>query len=463
MSVKTILKPDFLNKFRRSKSGIAGVTILFLLIGMSVYAAAAVPLDSFRQWNNPNYWIKYPKSAMPAWTNIFTSKKQPEHLIKDDAIVTGGGSYQGVKNITYTYKFAFNYDFFPNDFMISYAVRYGSIPPIFDVQIGRPDGESFDLISSSLPSPQGTHYVFKDTLFSTDSQIHESLRSYQDRYSYNVDVTRPEVMIFSAKNNPSVLKGIYTFRLTFSFFDENGADKVLNTEFILGGKVFGLLGTDEMRHDLSTGILWGTPVALFIGLSVAIVSTFIGLFYGLTAAYKGKKTEPTLMMIVQIVINIPTLFILIILAITIGRSIFLIVGFFTLFGWVGMALISRSMGLQIKSYAYVEAAKLMGESDIKIIFRHIIPQLLPFAFATIALSVPSAILAESGLSFIGLGDPTIPTWGQILHDAQSSDAAARGMWWWIMPPGVMIGITTVAFVLISRALESIVNPRMKKI
>ena len=147
-------------------------------------------------------------------------------MIKDDAIVTEG-SYQGVKNITYTYKFAFNYDFFPNDFMISYAVRYGSIPPIFDVQFGRPDGESFDLISSSLPSPQGTHYVFKDTLFSTDSQIHESLRSYVDRYSYNVDVTRPEVMIFSAKNNPSVLKGIYTLKLTFSFFDENGADKVL--------------------------------------------------------------------------------------------------------------------------------------------------------------------------------------------------------------------------------------------
>lgn len=388
MTVKTILKPDFLNKFRRSKSGIAGVTILFLLIGMSIYAAAAVPLDSFRQWNNPNYWIKYPKSAMPAWTNIFTSKKQPEHLIKDDAIVTEGGSYQGVKNITYTYKFAFNYDFFPNDFMISYAVRYGSIPPIFDVQIGRPDGESFDLISSSLPSPQGTHYVFKDTLFSTDSQIHESLRSYLDRYSYNVDVTRPEVMIFSAKDNPSVLKGIYTLKLTFSFFDENGADKVLNTEFILGGKVFGLLGTDEMRHDLSTGILWGTPVALFIGLSVAIVSTFIGLFYGLTAAYKGKKTEPTLMMIVQIVINIPTLFILIILAITIGRSIFLIVGFFTLFGWVGMALISRSMGLQIKSYAYVEVAKLMGESDIKIIFRHIIPAAVAVCFCNYSFGRP---------------------------------------------------------------------------
>lgn len=462
MSIKTLLKPGFLNTFGRLKSGIAGVTVLILLIGISIYAATSIPLDSFRQWNNPNYWIKYPKSAMPAWTNIFASKKEPEQMIMDNAIVTQGFD-QGFKNITYTYKFPFNYDFFPDDFMLSYALEYGSTPPIFDVQLTRPDGESFDLISSSLPSPQNNHYIFKDTLFSTENQIHENLQNYINEYSYNVDPTKPEVMLFSAKNNQNVLKGIYTLRLTFSFFDENGADRVLNSEFILGGKVFGLLGTDEMRHDLSIGIIWGTPVALFIGLSVAIASTFIGLIYGLTAAYKGKKTEPTLMMIVQIIINIPVLFILIVLAITVGRSIFLIVGFFTLFGWVGMALISRSMGLQIKSYAYVEAAKLLGESDIKIVFRHIIPQLLPFAFATIALSVPSAILGEAGLSFIGLGDPTIPTWGQILHDAQSSDAAARGMWWWIMPPGVMIGITAAAFVLISRALESIVNPRMKKI
>jgi peptide/nickel transport system permease protein len=235
----------------------------------------------------------------------------------------------------------------------------------------------------------------------------------------------------------------------------------LSSEAILGGKVYGLLGTDELRHDLSIGILWGTPVALFIGASVAIISTFVGLIYGLIASYKGKRTEASLMMIVQIVINIPTLFILIILAITIGRSILLLVGFFILFGWMGMAIISRSMGMQIKTYAYVEAAKLFGESDIKIVFRHIIPQLLPFAFATIALSVPAAILTETGLSFIGLGDPTTPTWGQILNDAQSSAAAARGMWWWILPPGIMVGITSIAFVLISRSLESIVNKRSK--
>ena len=451
---------DFIRQFLRLKSGVAGVAILLFLIALSLYAAIVVPLESFKQWNNPNYWIKYPKAATPSWINFFSPTKEPEHLILRNAVIKKGLE-EGVTTLNYSYKFLFNYDFFPSDFMINYAVQYGSTPPVIDIELSRPDGNSFSIISSSLPSPQGQRYIFRDTIFSTENEIRDNLRNYLDRFSYDVDITRPQVMLFSAKDKQSVLKGVYTLNLTFSFFDQD--DKVINSEFILGGKVYGLLGTDELRHDLSIGVLWGTPVALFIGLSVAIVSTFVGLFYGLIAAYKGRRVEPIMMTIVQIVINIPVLFILIILAITIGRSLFLIVGFFILFGWIGMALISRSMGLQIKSYAYVEAAKLMGESDTRIIFRHIIPQLLPFAFATIALSVPTAILGESGLSFIGLGDPTIPTWGVILHDAQSANAAARGMWWWILPPGIMIGITSVSFVLISRALESIVNPKMKKV
>jgi peptide/nickel transport system permease protein len=451
---------DFIHQFWRLKSGVAGVIILLFLIALSVYTFIAVPLESFKQWNTPNYWIKYPKAAMPSWINFFSHTKEPEHLVLRNAVIKKGLD-EGVTTLNYSYKFAFNYDFFPSDFMINYAVQYGSTPPVIDVELSRPDSNSFSIASSSLPSPQGQRYVFRDTIFSTENEIRDNLRNYLDRFSYDVDITRPQVMLFSAKDKQSVLKGVYTLNVTFLFFDQD--DKVINSEFILGGKIYGMLGTDELRHDLSTGVLWGTPVALFIGLSVAIVSTFVGLFYGLIAAYKGKRVEPIMMTIVQIIINIPVLFILIILAITIGRSLFLIVGFFILFGWIGMALISRSMGLQIKSYAYVEAAKLMGESDTRIIFRHIIPQLLPFAFATIALSVPAAILGESGLSFIGLGDPTIPTWGVILHDAQSANAAARGMWWWILPPGIMIGITSVSFVLLSRALESIVNPKMKKV
>jgi peptide/nickel transport system permease protein len=105
----------------------------------------------------------------------------------------------------------------------------------------------------------------------------------------------------------------------------------------------------------------------------------------------------------------------------------------------------------------------MGQSDLKIVFKHIIPQLLPLTFASIALSVPAAILTEAGLSFIGLGDPSIPTWGQILHEAHLAAAASRGFWWWLIPPGILIALTGVAFVLIGKTIESILNPRMRKV
>jgi peptide/nickel transport system permease protein len=96
---------------------------------------------------------------------------------------------------------------------------------------------------------------------------------------------------------------------------------------------------------------------------------------------------------------------------------------------------------------------------MKIIFRHIVPQLLPLIFAMIAYSVPAAILAEAGLSFLGLSDMTIPTWGRILNEANAASATTLGLWWWIIPPGLMIGLTGLSFALIGYTLESITNPR----
>ncbi|MEM3094513.1 MAG: ABC transporter permease, partial [Nitrososphaera sp.] len=324
----------------------------------------------------------------------------------------------------------------------------------------RPDGKEFRIYFASLPSSQQGSNEFSARVFSTDRLIADNLRNYLDDFAYRQDVSRPQVMIFSDSQQDSVLKGTYVIRETFYLFDSN--DSVTNSGVILGGEVYGLMGTDELRHDLAIGILWGAPVALFIGLTVSIAGMIIGLIYGVIAGYKGNRTDEGLMRINDVFYSLPPLPLLIILSITVGKSIFLITGFLVIFGWVGMAKISRSIALQLKNLQYVEAAKLMGQSDRKIIFKHIIPQLLPLTFASIAISVPGAILGEAMLSFLGLGDPSIPTWGQILHDANSAGAASRGLWWWIIPPGLMIAITGLAFVLIGNALDAIVNPRSRR-
>ena len=398
---------------------------------------------------------------MPAWVNML-GLNMPEHLIMTANDADKSSLLEnGVLIETHSYNLNFNYDSYPSDFMVLYTVKYGSIQPALQIDVLRPDGHEFQVYFASLPSSQNESNEISARIFSTDTLIADSLTGYSSLFAYTVDPTRPQVMIFSDTEHNKVLKGTYVIRNTFYMFDPN--DSVVDSGVILGGKVYGIMGTDDLRRDLAIGLLWGAPVALFIGLTVSVAAVFIGLLYGIVAGYKGNRTDEGLMRINDVFYSLPTLPLLVILSVTVGRSIFLITGFLVIFGWVGMAKISRSLALQIKSLGYIEAARLMGQSDTRIIFKHIIPQLLPLTFASIAIAVPSAILGEAALSFFGLGDPSIPTWGQILHDAYSAGAISRGLWWWIVPPGLMIAITGLAFVLIGNALDKTVNVRSRRV
>jgi peptide/nickel transport system permease protein len=398
---------------------------------------------------------------MPAWINML-GLNLPEHLIMTAKDADKSSILEnGVRLETYSYSLNFNYDSYPSDFMVMYSAKYGSIQPAVQIDVLRPDGNEFQVYFASLPSSQDESNEFSARIFSTDRLITDSLTGYSNLFAYTVDPNRPQVMIFSNTEENKVLKGRYVIRNTFYLFNPN--DTVVDSGVILGGKVYGIMGTDDLRRDLAIGLLWAAPVALFIGLTVSVAAISIGLLYGVVAGYKGNRTDEGLMRINDIFYSLPTLPLLVILSITVGRSIFLITGFLVIFGWVGMAKISRSLALQIKSLQYIEAARLMGQSDTKIIFKHIIPQLLPLTFASIAIAVPGAILGEAALSFLGLGDPSIPTWGQILHDAHSAGAMSRGLWWWVVPPGLMITITGLAFVLIGNALDNIVNVRSRRI
>jgi peptide/nickel transport system permease protein len=465
MTNQIVPRSDFLREFSQSKSGMAGVIILLSLIIIMLYAILAIPLESFRQWNNPNYWINYPKAAAPQWTNTgLFGPKVFEHLIMtlDDASITKIVTADNIRTEVHSYAVDFSYDSYPNDFMIPYSVKYGQIPPVLQVDIIRPDGIEFRIYYSSLPSSlaKSNENQFSSRIFSTDPIIAEYLRQLNDSFRYTQDSSKPQVMIFSDIQENKVLKGKYLIKETFYLF--NDSDTVQESGLILGGRVYGLMGTDELRRDLAIGILWGAPIALFIGLSVSIGSVVIGLIYGVMAGYKGNRTDDGLMLINDIFYTLPALPLLVIMSVTLGRSIFLITGFLVIFGWAGAARVTRSLAMKMKNLQYVEAAKLMGQSDIKIIFKHIIPQLLPLTFASIAISVPAAILGEAALSFLGLGDPSIPTWGQILHEANSASAASRGLWWWIVPPGVMIALTGLSFILIGNTLDSILNPKARK-
>ncbi len=447
------IKAGFISK----KIGLVGIGILLCLISVSILTAAFVPVDTYKQWNNPASWTAYPKSALPSWVNFFSEKKMPEHQILDTSqtvLQEGNAIFVTVKRFETDY----NYDYFPNDFILQYTAEYEGAP-LLQLSVLRPDGIVLQLASSSLPY-SAQHTAHSDKIFSANDAIRKGLALQSSKFSYKTDGLAVREIIFSKSANNEVLKGKYVFFVKMSSVDSKNTFS--DSKFILGGKVFGLVGTDELRRDLTIGLLWGTPVALFIGIVVAVGSVVAGLVFGVYAGYKGGKTDDSMMRFNDVIYALPALPFLIILSVTTSNSIFLLIGFLMIFGWVGIAKVSRSLALQIKTRQFVDAAKTMGQKDSKIIFRHIFPQIMPYALASIAISVPAAITTEAGLSFLGLGDPTFPTWGQILHDAQAHGAAARGLWWWIMPPGIMIAITGLAFVFIGNSLEAIANPKLRR-
>lgn len=441
------------SSFRKNKIGLVGLGILASLVIASAITAGTIPVETYKNWNNPASWTELPKSAQPIWVNWFLTKKIPEHqiLYSPQTILKQSGSDSIAEQ---RFHVNYSYDYFPGEFLLNYNTKY-SDSPVLQITVIRPDGMSIQLLSSSLPYSQ-QEVDYSDKVFSTNEIIKKNLRLQSGQFSYSLDNLGAKEIIFADKNSHQVLKGDYEFVVSIY-----GA-KTMDSKLILGGKVYGLSGTDELRRDITIGLLWGTPVALFIGVIVALGSVISGLVFGVYAGYKGGRTDESMMRLNDIVYALPALPFLIILSVTTSNSIFLMIGFLMIFGWVGIAKVSRSMALQIKTRQFVDAAKTMGQKDSKIIFKHIIPQIMPYALASIAISVPAAITTEAGLSFLGLGDPTYPTWGQILHDAKSHGAAARGLWWWILPPGVMIAITGLAFVFIGNALESTVNPKLRR-
>jgi len=442
-------------EFLKSKIGLTGIFILFTLILVSIITISIIPTSTFQEWNNPEKWISYPKTSVPSWVNLLSSEKIPEHKIINAEIFES--EKEGIFLTSQQFGISFEYDDFPSDFIFETKTKYSN-SYLIQIKVIRPDGITLDLLSTSSPHSE-INTIHSQRYFSTDSMIFKNLNIYKDDFKFNFLDGATEI-IFSELNENKVQKGNYIFIIDTYGLEE--AVNVIESKMILGGKAFGLMGTDELRRDLAIGLLWGTPLALFIGISVSIGSVVVGLIYGVYSGYRGKKTDEMMMRFNDVIYALPALPFLIILAVTISNSIFLMIGFLMIFSWVGIAKVSRSMSLQIKTRQYVEAAKIMGQKDSKIIFKHILPQLMPYAFASIAISVPAAITTEAGLSFLGLGDPSFPTWGQILHDANTYGAAAQGFWWWIVPPGILIAITGLAFVFIGNALDTIVNPKLKK-
>ena len=269
---------------------------------------------------------------------------------------------------------------------------------------------------------------------------------------YNFDRTKKHYVKFLSKGEPYKFLGLIPMKRHLFTTDA-------------GGRIF-LQGTDINGRDVFSRLLFGGRISMTIGFLALFVLFPIGLLYGGISGYFGGKVDAVMMRFAEAVMSIPSFYLLIILAsilpsgMTSTQRFLLIVIILALIGWAGFARVVRGMVLSIKNQEYVQAAQSIGASKMRIITKHILPQTTSFVIVAMTLSIPSYILSESGLSFLGLGiQQPDASWGNMLKEAQEfTNIIYRP---WLLAPGFLIFVSVLAFNLIGDTIRDILDPQSK--
>ena len=458
---KQNLIKDFLNEFKKDKTGVIGLSILIIAILISLFEPLILTYkEAPKRWRDINYWQDNPVSAPPVWINFFQKEKASitSHI---DAISFETNYIDGRLNYKILFEYDYNFDKSPVDLIFHLNIR-GNTGIVWKVV--RPDNENVILYDGLYNSTGNLRIsAFNDSKNRILRFYRESVPVIFARQSESL-ITNPIEILFNTKKDDMAkdflaLKGIYKFEITGEFSESNG--EIENPYMVLVGSMSGLMGTDNMKRDIFSGLISGLKWALFIGIATSFIAVIIGVMYGIISAYFGGFVDGFMQFIYQIFIGIPVLPVMIVMSAIFKPSIWTMIAMMILFSWTGSVMTVRSMAMQLKEETYIEAARTIGAGHFRIIFNHLTPLLLPFSFASMALAVPSAIVYESSLSLLGFGDATIVTWGQILHDAMKGSAVLSGLWWWIIPPGILIAILGMSFAFLGFALDKILHPKLR--
>jgi peptide/nickel transport system permease protein len=222
------------------------------------------------------------------------------------------------------------------------------------------------------------------------------------------------------------------------------------------------LGTDEHGRSVLDLIIQGSQISLLVGFLATGISMLIGAFIGIAAGYFGSWGDVILMRFTDWFLVIPFLPLAIVLAAIIGQSLYIIALVIGITTWPSTARVVRAQVLTLKERPYVERARALGAGHRQIIGRHILPNVFPLIFANTILVVALAILTETTLSFLGLGDPFSVSWGSILESAFAEGAISLGAWWYLVPPGLCIVLVVLGFTMCGYAFDEILDPRLRK-
>ena len=221
-------------------------------------------------------------------------------------------------------------------------------------------------------------------------------------------------------------------------------------------------GTDLIGKDILSQVITGAATSVYVGVITAIVSVVIGTTVGLVAGYYGGIVDEVLMRATDTIYGIPFLPFVIVVVTVLNPTLPTIILAIALISWRTTARVIRSEVLTVKERAYVEAARVIGESNRRIIHNHVLPQVMPLSMYYTAMNMGWAILAETSISFLGFGDAHRESWGAVLYMARYANAM-RYAWWWVVPPGMFIVLLVLSTFLVGRAIEEVVNPRLREV
>jgi peptide/nickel transport system permease protein len=221
------------------------------------------------------------------------------------------------------------------------------------------------------------------------------------------------------------------------------------------------LGLDDGGIDMVTLLMWGARISLVVGFAATLVSMLVGGAVGVLAGYFGRWVDVVLMRITDYFIAIPDVPLMIVVAAIWGPSLFHIVMVIGLLLWTSTARVIRAQVKSVRERVYVQRARSIGAGHVRIIFRHVLPQIAPLLIANTVLTIAVAIFDETALSFLGLGDPSRISLGKVIQNAFQRTAVSSGAWWAIVPPGALVALLILSCSLIGQALEDALNPRLR--
>ena len=471
---------EFSRLYLGNRMGLVGLLLLLFFVGMALSAPYVTPYDPQYSMQLANF------RAKPFWLdkklppNIYFVKDPgfdtPESLTNWEVTSTGSASIGWTGNFGYPgiplveegsgpgaiqismsensqgvtqLRDPFNYQYKPpRRFSVHMAYKTevtGDATWKIEVLVQKVDGEQL-LMWTSGEQIKSLDWTIPRPFIDTNDAVLR-LRLFNDLLG---DASR----IYDEEGDYSLILKVST-----SSRDGNVNVYLDDVSLRIWGESFGYLGTDNYGRDIFTQLMYGSRISIIIGVFSALIAVVLGVLVGLGSGYIGGWVDELTMRINDILLTIPGLPFLIVLTAVLGPSVWSVIILIGFLGWMGIARLIRSQVLSLKTKAYVEASKASGGGTWHIIRVHLIPNVMTMAYTQLALTVPGAIVTEAALSFLGLGDPFLQTWGKMLHDVQYYGAVAE--WWWAVPPGICIALLSMSFVFIGYAMDEIFNPKLR--